>query len=156
LLAQSNEQGINEALQQYTEGDDPDVVFECHSHWAVGHVDGASIRVFRPDGNITDAFRELCRINERLEDYPVLDEEDFSRREYEATLENYSSEMWGRRSDLPDGWESQVYSHFSDNGMYGYVESRDDQGGYAPREKIVEALTALGLLQPEADDPIIV
>ena len=46
LLDQSNASVIEMALEPFTEGDDPDVVMESHSHWAVGHVDGFSIRVY--------------------------------------------------------------------------------------------------------------
>lgn len=66
--------------------------------------------------------------------------------EWEATLENYANEMWRERKELPEGWEGEVYSWFSDNGLDRYTENRDDQGGYAPKEKIIEALKALGLL----------
>jgi len=58
LLDQSNAAVILKAIKPFTEGDEPDVVFESHSHWAVGHVDGMSIRVYR-DGQITEAFRKL-------------------------------------------------------------------------------------------------
>lgn len=150
LLARSNEEAINKLLEQYADGDDPDLVFETHSHWAVGHVSGFSVRVFRPDGTITDAFREVCAIQERLDDYPVLDESEYSKRELEATLENYRSEIGHYRSDLRDGWESELYQHFSDTNQYRYIESRDDQGGWAPRAALVEALIEMGLL--EADD----
>ena len=151
LLAQSNEQAINELLDRFTEGDDPDLVFETHSHWACGHIDGFSVRVFRPDGTITEAFKDVCGIQERLDNYPLLDEEDYSQRELDATLENYRNEIGHYRSDLPNGWESEVYGHFSDNGDYKYIENRDDQGGFAPREAIVEALTDMGLLEPEEE-----
>jgi hypothetical protein len=66
---------------------------EHHHHWAVGHVDGYSIRVFR-DGRITEAFEAYHALAQRLADYPVLDEEDYSRREYEATLENLPDAAW--------------------------------------------------------------
>ena len=151
LLAQSNERAINEMLDTYTEGDDPDLVYESHSHWAVGHIDGVSVRVFKADGSITHAFKELCKLRERLDDYPVLNEEDYSERELEATLENYRSEIGHYRSDLPDGWEGQVYQHFSDNGDHKYVENRDDQGGWASREVLVEALIEMGLLEAEEE-----
>jgi len=39
-----------------------------------------------------------------------------------------------------------VYSWFSDHGQDCFIENRDDRGGYAPREKIIEALQNLGLL----------
>ena len=56
LLDQSNAEVIAEAMEKFTKGDDPDVVFESHFHWAVGHVDGFSVRVYRR-GRITEAFR---------------------------------------------------------------------------------------------------
>jgi hypothetical protein len=103
LLSQSNHAEIVKLLAPFTKGDDPDVVFESHSHWAVGHVDGFSVRVFGNNGEITEAFTEFCRIKERLDDYPVFNESDYSEREYEATLENYRSEMWAVRKELPEG-----------------------------------------------------
>jgi hypothetical protein len=39
-----------------------------------------------------------------------------------------------------------LYSWFSDNGHDRYTENRDDQGGWAPKEQITEALRELGLL----------
>jgi hypothetical protein len=146
LLEQSNEHVINERLKPFGEGDDPDFVFERHSHWAVGHVDGFSIRVFREGSTITAAFKEFCQIKEALDSYPVLDEQDYSEREYTATLENYRSEMWRLKDDLSDGWEAEVHSWFSDHGQDRYTANLDDQGGWAPKEKIVEALRDLGLL----------
>ncbi len=156
LLEQSNEAAINKRLGPFTEGDDPDLVFESHGHWAVGHVDGFSVRVYKADGTITPAFEEFCQIKAELEAYLVLNESDYSEREYEATLENYREEMWRLRDELPEGWEAQVYSYFSDNGHEEFIENRDDRGGWAPRAKIVEALAALGLYPPQPDQPVIV
>jgi hypothetical protein len=145
LLAQSNEQAINQRLKPFSESDNPDVVFESHTHWAVGHIDGFSMRVFKIDRSITQAFEEFCRIQEALEEYPILDEQDYGDREYQATLESYRYEM-GSVRDLPEGWESQVYDHFSEKGQDEFFENRDDQGGWAPREAILAALQELGLL----------
>lgn len=146
LLDQSNHEEIAKRLTPFTEGDDPDVVAESHSHWAVGYLDGFSIRVYRLNRSVTPAFEEWCRIKEALENYLILNEADYSEREYDATLENYQSEMWPYRGELPEGWAPEVFAWFSDQGDHRYVENRDDQGGYAPREKIIEALQALGLL----------
>ena len=77
---------------------------------------------------------------------PHLNEADYSEREYNATLENYRSEMWDMEKQLPEGWASEVYSWFSDNGHDRYTENRDDGDGYAPQEAIVEALSDLGML----------
>ncbi len=138
LLDLSNADAISEAMKPYTEGDDPNVVMESHSHWAVGHVDGFSLRVFR-NGEITDAFRTYHEHAERMDGYPILDEEDYSRREYEATLENIAEAAWRLKHqyDLPEGWEGDVYSWLSDHRQRA-VENRDDQGGY-PEENDLRA-----------------
>lgn len=145
LLDQSNAHIIEKALQEFTEGDDPDVVMESHSHWAVGHVDGFSIRVFDANGEITPAFRLYHELAERLDDYPILDESDYSNRQYEATLDNIMDAAWRLKNDfeLPDGWESEVYSWLSDH-RSGEVENRDDQGGYPSEDALRSAFVALG------------
>ena len=79
LLDQSNADAIAEAMEPFTEGDDPDVVMESHDHWAVGHVDGFSIRVYR-NGEITEAFKTYHDLMEQMDGYPVLDEEDYSEQ----------------------------------------------------------------------------
>ena len=144
LLDQSNADQIAKAMTPYSDGDDPDVVFESHTHWAVGHVDGFSIRVYR-DGQITAAFKAYHELAQRLADYPILDEEDYSRREYEATLENLADAAWRVKSeyDLPDGWESEVFSWFWEHNQRA-VENRDDLGGYPEEDDLRVAFDALG------------
>ncbi len=131
-------------MEPFTDADDPDVVIESHDHWAVGHVDGFSVRVYR-DGEVTDAFKTYHDLAGRLADYPFLDEEDYSRREYEATLENIADAAWRLRHeyDLPDDWEGDVYSWFWDH-RQSAVENRDDQGGYPEESDLRDAFEALG------------
>lgn len=149
LLDQSNADAIAKTLEPFTEGDDPDVMAESHSHWAVGWIDGFAIRVFK-DGQITDAFKIYHELAERMADYPVLDEEDYSRREYEATLDNITDAARGLRHDydLPDGWECEVFSWFWNNNQ-GAVENRDDQGGYPSEDDLEGAFEALGYPRAE-------
>ncbi len=144
LLDQSNAHVITKAMESFNEGDDPDVVFESHSHWAVGHVDGFSLRVFDQHGEITPAFKAYHDLAERLDDYPILDESDYSNREYEATLDNIKDAAWRLKNDfdLPEGWEGEVYSWLSDN-RSGEVENPDDQGGYPSEEALRAAFEAL-------------
>ena len=144
LLDQSNADAIDKALAPFADGDNADVRAEHHGHWACGWIDGYAIRVYR-NGQITEAFRAYHELAARLADYPVLNEEDFSRREYEATLENLLSE--GFDSDYfapPDGWETEVFSWLWDHNDSA-VENRDGQGGYATKEEIAQALDALRL-----------
>lgn len=87
-----------------------------------------------------------------LEDYPVADDDDYSRREFEATLENirYAGNFMTRLLDvaLPDNWEREVYNWLWENAQES-VESRDDRGGYPSREKVVEAMRELGMIPEE-------
>jgi hypothetical protein len=144
LLAQSNAAEIAKALKPFADSDDPDVVFESHNHWAVGHVDGFSIRVFR-NGQITEVFRAYHELTEQLADFPILDEEDYSRREYEATLENIGQAAWRLKQEfnLPGGWEGDVYSWLSENNDSA-IENRDDQGGWPEEADLEAAFAALG------------
>jgi len=146
LLTQSNSDATAKRLAPFLVGDDPDVVAETHGHWAVGSLGGLSLRVYRGDGSISQAFAEFCRVQEALDNYPVLDEEGYGELEYASTLANYASEMWPRRGELPPGWEAAVYGWFEGHGKDCFIESRDDRGGYAPREALLEALEELRLV----------
>jgi hypothetical protein len=144
LLDVSNAAAITAALAPFTEGNDPDVVAERHDHWAVGWIDGSSVRVFR-GGEITDAFRTYHGLARKMSDYPVLDETDYSNREYEATLQNIGEAAYRlrHRYELPEGWESEVFSWLWDH-YDRAVESRDDQGGYPEEGDLEAAFVALG------------
>jgi hypothetical protein len=144
LLDESNASVIAEAMKPFTEGDDPDVVFESHSHWAVGHVDGFSIRVFNQDGQITDAFEKYHELAERMDDYPILDETDYSNREYEATVSNIEDAAWRLKNDfqLPKDWPAEVYGWLSDHECRE-IENVDDRGGYPEEDALRRAFEAL-------------
>jgi hypothetical protein len=147
LLDQSNAEAISKAMEPFTDTDDPDVVMESHDHWACGHVDGFSIRVYRC-GQITEAFRTYHEITEQLADYLILDEADYSERDLEATLENITDAAWRLKHEykLPDRWESDVYSWLSES-RCSAIENRDDQGGYPEEDDLRAAFDALGYVQ---------
>ena len=144
LLDVSNADAIARALTPFSEADAPDVVFESHSHWAVGHVDGFSIRVHR-DAEITEAFRTYHGLAERLAEYPILDEGDYGEREYVATVENIADAAWRLKGQyqLPEGWECDVFSWFREH-RQSAVENRDDRGGYPEETDLRDAFDALG------------
>lgn len=150
ILTLSNANVIADALTPFSETEDPDVVFESHLHWAVGHVDGFSIRVFL-DRDISDAFRAYHELLERLTEYPILDENGYAEREHAATLYNLADAAWRLKSQyrLPDGWESEVYSWLADY-RPASVENRDDQGGYPSEGDLRRAFDALGY--PRVED----
>ena len=80
-------------MEPFTDGDDPDVVFESHDHWAVGHVDGFSIRVYR-DGEITEAFKTYHDLMEQIGRLPDPGRRGLLQQGVEATLENISDAAW--------------------------------------------------------------
>jgi len=121
LLTLSNFETIRQLLnEKYEEYEDWRI--EGASHWAVGWMDTLMVRVLRcqcteenedsiPEiyrvsdnktwwchtcgrpAQYTDIFKEVLELKARLEDYPVLDEDDYSRREYEDTFEYLSNEV---------------------------------------------------------------
>ncbi len=145
LLTESNADFITKEMGGFGE----DAVPERHSHWAVGWVDGFAIRVYR-GSCITGAFRRWCELMNCLADYPCLDEEDVSRREYEATLENIGEV--GKKfviDEAPEDWRNLVFDYFWDNDQ-GEVEGRDGGGGYPSEKGMREALFDLDLLDEVA------
>jgi hypothetical protein len=144
LLDQSNSAAIAEALEPFMECNDPDVTPEHHQHWATGWIDGFAIRVFR-NCEITEAFRSYHELAQRLAECLVLSEEDYSRREYESTLENIDCCGWRlkRRFALPAEWKSLVFDWFWEHNQHA-VENRDDQGGYPSEDELKAAFAALG------------
>lgn len=147
LFDRSNASVIARTLEPFTEGDDADVVFESHSHWAVGHVDGFSIRVFHGNGEITEAFSKYHELAERMADYPILDESDYSNREYEATIANIQEAAWRLKNefDLPEGWVGQAYEWFSDHHPTE-IDNRDGQGGCPKEDELRAAFQALNFI----------
>lgn len=148
LLVQSNAASIRSALVRFTCGRRASVVFESHSHWAVRSISGFSIRVFSRK-RITRAFQTYHALTVQLEQYPILDETDYSDREYAATCENIVEIARRLSSDfvLPDEWQYAVYDWLSFNREHA-VENIDDEGGYPDTEDIVAAFTALGYRSP--------
>ena len=145
LLDQSNTEAISEVMQPFLDQEPCDVMEEHHNHWAVGWVDGYAIRVYR-DGQITDAFRTWHDLQARVNDYPLLNEEDYSAREYDATIENIADAAWRVKheyDDLPEDWESEVFSWLWDHDQ-GEIENTDDRGGYPSEDALRRAFDGLG------------
>lgn len=92
LLDESNHEAIKAALEPYEDA-------ELHSfgHWATPY-DAFVVRVKDEEGKFTAAAKVVADLVSRLEDYPILDEDDLSMRELDATYENFRQEI--RRLDL--------------------------------------------------------
>ena len=112
-------------------GDDADEhVFDASvSHWLVGSLRQLFVQVRDEAGDFTPAWIEAVKIGLYLkEDYPVLDESDYSEREYAAYEKNLDDAI----NHVQDDDDSNVdaiteyayeHEHFAD--LYGY----DGNGG---------------------------
>lgn len=148
LLEQSNADALEKHMASLPDIADDYEINET-SNWAVGWNKHMSFRVINEDGTPTRAFAWLKVFNDALASYPVADESDYSRREYEATLENIDSEGHRYvRDGVAKGWAAKVFSWLWDHDQRA-VENRDGQGGYPSAESIKTALGALLMLDPE-------
>ena len=151
LLDRSNSIQIGKALKPFidAETDDPDVIGEDHSHFLVGWIRGWSVLVYR-DGKITEAFKVLHGLLERLSIYPILCEHHYSEMELEATWKNIPLAAGSVKGDyeLPDDWADHVYEWLSDN-RCNALENVSDQGGWPDEDDFRAAFDALGYPQVE-------
>jgi hypothetical protein len=142
VLAQSNYETVLEIFKEKFEQNE-DWRIESASHWAVGWMDTLMVRVLRcqcteenedsiPEirrqGNkwwchtcdttaqYTDIFKECLELKARLEDYPVLDEDDLSQREHDDVIEYLTNEVGEERAN-------KLFSYLFDK----YSVSRSDE-----------------------------
>jgi hypothetical protein len=113
-------------------GDSCQIVEE--SHWAVGWV--RWIAIHKSD---TGALAEAELIDEEMSNYPVLDEEDSSLREYEATIENILDSLTMLGFGKDENLAKDICNWLSRNDDYA-LENTDDTGAWVPDEKILEAI----------------
>jgi hypothetical protein len=113
IREQSNADALDKALEEAVK----DGLFSSEdyettgcSHWAVGWVDHLSFRaiVSEETREPTLIFMWLTRWFNALADYPVADEEDLSRREWEYAEESLDDMGLNLRDELPDDWKCQV------------------------------------------------
>lgn len=123
ILTESNYATIVEDLEDRFP-DDVEVV--SANHWAVGWVEQLAVRVLGDDGKPTEAFEAVYEWNEALKNYPIADESDFSRREYEDCLETIEficptweferdNQTYAVNEDMPDDWLSEIFGWLFNN-----------------------------------------
>ena len=123
-----------------------DVSDERFSHFAVGWVDQLLVRMLDKKGKVTKAGIAALEWKDRLQDYPVADDEDYSRRQFEATIDNIKFE-----GGLDEDTAQKVYDWLWENNQRA-LEDTDDRGGYPSEDQIETALKALGLVGAEEGD----
>jgi hypothetical protein len=140
ILEQANYDAVKGDLEKRFPRDVSD---ERFSHFAVGWLDQLLVRMLDKSGKVTKAGIAALEWKDKLESYPVADDEDYSRREFEATLENIKYE-----GGLDEDAAQKVYDWLWKNDQMA-LENVDDKGGYPSKEKIDKALKALGLMELE-------
>ena len=151
LLDEVNADALEAELGKHPEYEPDYQVTRC-SHWGVGWVEHLSFRVLTPEGQPTAIWRWLAEWFDALSDYPCADDEDLSRRELEATIENIEGVGRGLlRDNAPEDWGRQVYGWLWDNAQHE-VESRDGRGGCPGDEAVRQALKALHFYDTANDE----
>lgn len=142
LIAQSNEFAIDKIMEKYVRNGTAHS--ERHNHWGHGYVDGYSFMVYNNKGKITAVCRAIFDLKMRMEEYPLLDEQDHSDREYESALEGIKDNSPGdvNYDLLPENWEGEVFSWLWENNQ-SELESIDDQGAYPSQKSVKEAIDNL-------------
>jgi len=88
LLSQSNW----DTVLKHLGGESDSVQIIRHGHWACGWVEYMMI-----DSKDKDMLTKAQSVEDKLSDYPVFDENDFSNREYEAAASYWESESVAER-----------------------------------------------------------
>src|SRR5436190_11123474 len=83
LLEESNWETVLKDLEEHFPEDIEVVGFR---HWGVGWIEELAVRMLDKKSRVTRAATAALEWQQKLDSYPVADEEDFSRREYEATI----------------------------------------------------------------------
>lgn len=144
LLAESNLAVFERELAEFSE----DAWFEHVNCWAYGWRVELVIRPMR-DGQYTQAFRKFVELQCALSDYPVLDDFDYSQREYDAAikaLEYQARDIAGKYElELPDSIAGDLFTWLWEHDQPA-LENRDGNGAWPSVESVETALVALGYL----------
>ena len=93
-LEESNRAQIQSALKPFTASDPPTAYTECtENHWAVGYLHVIYLRVYDSAGELTPAFLAYAELHLAMKEYPVLNESDWSEREWKR-----AADYWQRCS----------------------------------------------------------
>jgi hypothetical protein len=109
ILEESNYLSALEIVQGAAESED-DVIDATCGHWLVGSLRQLFVRVYEDDGvTFTAAWKAIVEIGEGLESYPIVDESDYSEREWKLYEENLSEaiDQAQRDYDLDSDAEAQ-------------------------------------------------
>jgi hypothetical protein len=153
LLEQSNHDAIVRTMREsHAFREDETWRVELFNHWAVGYVHALVVQSIDENGEVTNEFETLHDMIMQLQEYPVLNEDDYMQREFLATCANIRDSLrmslWFDVVPEGEGLVPDLYQWFAEHDQSA-IESRDDHGGYPSDEQLENALTALGYIESE-------
>ena len=144
LIEQSNSEAIEKILFENNDFGD-DILHEEHSHWAVGWAAGYAIRVYKQGTKeITPVFQEFFEIQQSLDDYPILDEDDLGEKEIEAALESIKLIAPSNDWKLPEDWDYEVACYLWVHDQREMEDDGSGRGAHPSEESIIKAFEILG------------
>lgn len=124
-------------------GEGPDVEVHRFGHWGCGWFE---IVIVRPG---TEAERIADGLAGSLADYPVLDEEDHSRREYDSQIDALTDQAGSLvRAGAPEDWPAQLFTWLWDHAQREIDKLTQAGGGHVEDTILRQALRALKLMEP--------
>lgn len=166
LLDSSNANALEAALENIREFQDEYQIVHA-GHWAVGWVDHLAFHAVDENREPTQIFKWILGWFDALGEYPVANDEDYSRRQHEVLIKDINDaghriEEGGPTEET--GWEESVREWLEENGSHNARRSLEDPENWGVRpEDVEQALRALGLfradekfsirLEPTTDDP---
>jgi hypothetical protein len=173
VLDQSNAAAIESALDE-VDPDGKDHWTGSASHWAVGYTNTLIVRVYADGTNelygkgtghgplgmpssedITPAFRALWECAQALADYPILDDEDYSRREHEDAIETLEN-AYGVSAEFSGAVFSWLFDTYSRCSGEEYLQSEVDEARAAVdpdyiRDQLEDAQAELAEVRTELE-----
>jgi len=101
----------------------------------------------------TPAFNTWCEFALSLEDYPLLDETDYSQREFDDTLEQIAFVVPELIENLPSNYLRKIYSWLWENDQLE-LEVCDGRGACPSESAVAKACETLGFYKPEKDEEV--
>lgn len=146
LLDDSNWESMLHELDQI-DPDSENYTIERFNSW-ITPTENLMIRLITDDGIPTEEAKLAYELLTRLDNYPVLDEDDYSAKEYGAELECIRDYV--RYSDLdveslPENYIGLIWEALSDNGFYS-------EDGYYSEDDIESAIADLGWALDYSED----
>lgn len=144
IAEESNFKAASELLEEACGPEDRENGWEIHrfEHWGPGWYE---IIVVEPGSKAQKVAEDIAK---RLEQYPLLNEDDVGEREHEETIENIKSE-----GKLDDDVAGKVCNWLWEHDP-GAVEASDGHGGYPSKKQINKALVALGIVPEDEVDAL--